>query len=95
MEGAQHDHQEDHLEEGDEDVAWGEVEAEHTQDGGGRRLGDGQAEREHAVAKPEKRGQFVIRRRRVFAWRTDALAPSRDSGQKCMTRGRINFATLY
>ena len=48
MKGAKEDHQEDHLEEGDEEVAGGEGEADHTEDGADGPLDDRETQGEEA-----------------------------------------------
>ena len=48
MEGAESDDQEDHLEEGDEEVAGGEGEADHTEDGADGPLDDRETQGEEA-----------------------------------------------
>ena len=52
MEGAEENHQEDHLEEGDEEVGGREGQAEHAQDGGAGALQDGDAEGVETDADP-------------------------------------------
>ena len=48
MKGAKEDHQEDHLKEGDEEVAGGEGEADHTEDGADSALDDRETQGEEA-----------------------------------------------
>jgi len=52
VESAQHNDQEYHLEEGDEYVTGGEVEAENAENRREGTLADGQAQGEHAVPHP-------------------------------------------
>ena len=54
MESAQHNDQEYHLEEGDEYVTGGEVEAENAENRREGTLADGQAQGEHAVPHPTR-----------------------------------------
>ncbi len=52
MQRPQRDHQEDHLEEGDEDVGGRDDEPDDTEDGGDGALDDGEAEAVEAVLHP-------------------------------------------
>ncbi len=60
MEGAQRDHQEDHLEEGDEDVGGRDYQADDSKDRRDGTLDDGEAEAVKAVPHPLVRAALAV-----------------------------------